>query len=178
MSNMLVIEAYKFKVRNYVLNARSYQNWLFVSSILKKTCEHDLTNIPLFVRTSTGQSSRYRKIRNPSWSWFPPQGGGPRSSWGGAAWLSPPWLRTNCTTSFLLTEISPGPLLGDTCAIHQKGKLFWPIEGKYALYCYGIPTSLWIAAQVPGNGTLFISTMNSRNVYQACESHVTYDLWF
>ena len=147
-------------------------------SILKKTCERDLTNIPLFVRTSTGQSSRCRKIRNPSWSWFPPQGGAPGSSWGGAAWLSPPRLRTNCTTSFLLTEISPGPLLGDTCAIHQKGKLFWPIEGKYALYCYGIPTSLWIAAQVSGNGTLFISTMNSRNVYQACESGVTCDLWF
>ena len=79
---------------------------------------------------------------------------------------------------FLLTEISPGPLLGDTCAIHQKGKLFWPIDWKYVLYCYGIPTSLWIAAQVSGNGTLFISTMNSRNVYQACESGVTCYLWF
>lgn len=175
---MFVIEAYKFKVRNYVLNAHSYKDRLFVSCILKKTCERDLTNIPLFVRTSTGQSSRCRKIRNPSWSWFPPQGGGPRLSWRGAAWLSPPWLRTNCTTSFLLTEISPGPLLGDTCAIHQKGKLFWPIEGKYILYCYGIPTSLWIAAQVSGNGTLFISTMNSRNVYQASESGVTCYLWF
>ena len=189
---MFVIEAYKFKVRNYVLNAHSYKDRLFVSCILKKTCERDLTNIPLFVRTSTGQSSRCRKIRNPSWSWFPPQGGGPRSSWGGAVCLSPPWLRTNCTTSFWPKSVQ-GLYWGTPVLFTRKANSFGQLKVStfYIVtefrHHYGLPhrcqemghysSQLWIVEMF----TKHVSQVShvicgSKNVYQAIEFECMYGI--